>query len=106
MLRDCEAELEAIFEEGDSIDKMERDKLVFELRERSASDLNATSSSSRINSVFKAAINHVMRQFYRRTHTRVDGRSFDDIRPIDIKTDICGDNLHGSAIFQRGQTQV
>lgn len=39
------------------------------------------------------------------TGIRSDGRSVNDFRPIKIKVDVYK-KLHGSALFQRGQTQV
>lgn len=38
-------------------------------------------------------------------NTRLDGRKFDEVRPLTIETDILP-RTHGSAIFQRGMTQV
>ena len=37
--------------------------------------------------------------------TRVDGRTVNEIREISCEVDL-HDPLHGSALFQRGQTQV
>jgi polyribonucleotide nucleotidyltransferase len=36
---------------------------------------------------------------------RQDGRALDEIRPLDIRTGVL-DNVHGSALFTRGQTQA
>ena len=38
-------------------------------------------------------------------NVRVDGRQSDDLRPIGCQVDL-HKPLHGSALFQRGQTQV
>ncbi|HBN83665.1 MAG TPA: polyribonucleotide nucleotidyltransferase, partial [Clostridiales bacterium] len=38
-------------------------------------------------------------------HKRVDGRSLDTIRPLDAQVGLLP-RTHGSALFQRGQTQV
>lgn len=37
---------------------------------------------------------------------RLDGRSFEEIRPLHAEVDALPDVVHGSAIFQRGQTQA
>ena len=37
--------------------------------------------------------------------SRVDGRQIDELRPIGCQVDL-HQPLHGSALFQRGQTQV
>lgn len=55
------------------------------------------------------SFSHVVRVVYRsildQTKLRCDGRSFDQSRPINCFIDLYKP-LHGSALFQRGQTQV
>ena len=40
----------------------------------------------------------------RRTHSRLDGRTTTEVRPIEIELGVLP-SAHGSAIFQRGETQ-
>lgn len=59
--------------------------------------------------ILDEAFNFVVRSVYREilatTRIRCDGRQFSDLRPISCKVDLYKP-LHGSALFQRGQTQV
>jgi len=47
----------------------------------------------------------VVRDYLFREHVRVDGRALDEIRPLSCAVDVIP-RVHGSALFQRGQTQV
>jgi len=46
-----------------------------------------------------------LRRIMREKKVRIDGRGFDDIRPIDCKVGILP-RTHGSALFTRGETQA
>ena len=46
-----------------------------------------------------------VRGFMRGNSLRIDGRGFDDIRPISCETDLLP-RAHGSALFTRGETQA
>ena len=48
---------------------------------------------------------HVVRDWLKNEHKRVDGRGIDDIRPLDAKVDLLP-RTHGTGMFTRGQTQV
>ncbi|MCR5287706.1 MAG: polyribonucleotide nucleotidyltransferase, partial [Saccharofermentans sp.] len=47
----------------------------------------------------------VVRDYLFREHRRVDGRALDEIRPLSCDVGVLP-RVHGSAFFQRGQTQV
>ena len=53
----------------------------------------------------KALEKHAMRLMVVETGERVDGRAADEVRPLMIKPDYLP-RVHGSGLFQRGQTQV
>lgn len=53
----------------------------------------------------KSLEKHAMRKMVVETGERVDGRAADEIRPLMIKPDYLP-LVHGSGLFQRGQTQV
>ncbi len=48
---------------------------------------------------------HVVRAWLKDEHKRVDGRSIDEIRPLNAMVDLLP-RVHGSGMFTRGQTQV
>lgn len=47
----------------------------------------------------------VVREYLIKEHKRVDGRALDELRPLSAATGILP-RVHGSGLFQRGQTQV
>ena len=53
----------------------------------------------------KALEKHAMRLMVVQTGERVDGRAADEVRPLMVKPDYLP-RVHGSGLFQRGQTQV
>lgn len=55
--------------------------------------------------VFEECILDYVRTQIFEKNTRLDGRKFDEVRELTIETDILP-RTHGSAIFQRGMTQV
>jgi polyribonucleotide nucleotidyltransferase len=75
------------------------------LRKETVEALEESYSSSELNSTFDILVKYSMRQLARNSGIRVDGRGLDEVRPIFIQTNVYP-RLHGSAIFQRGQSQV
>ncbi|MDO4403783.1 MAG: polyribonucleotide nucleotidyltransferase, partial [Atopobiaceae bacterium] len=61
--------------------------------------------SRELNVELKGLEKHAMRQMVVNTGERVDGRSATEVRPLMIKPDYLP-LVHGSGLFQRGQTQV
>ena len=47
----------------------------------------------------------IVRSSILKTKQRIDGRGLDDVRSIDVRVDLLGD-VHGSALFTRGETQA
>lgn len=88
-----------------SHDKTSRDAAVLEIRKEMIQALSESYTIADLNYCYAILVKHVMRQMARNTGMRVDGRALDEIRPIFIETDVYP-KLHGSAIFQRGQSQV
>ena len=58
-----------------------------------------------IKQCFKKISSKLMRNMILTEKSRVDGRKFDEIRPIDVETGLLG-RTHGSALFTRGETQA
>lgn len=58
-----------------------------------------------LNYFYKKLVSQILRKKLFEEGKRIDGRTFDEIRPIDIKVHPF-ERPHGSAIFTRGQTQV
>jgi len=54
---------------------------------------------------YKEVQKEVLKNYYFKNNLRIDGRKFDEIRPITCEVDILP-MAHGSALFTRGETQA
>lgn len=68
------------------------------------SDLTPLYSKKDISIALKKYSSDLMRQMILETNKRIDGRSLEEIRPIDIETGILP-RTHGNTLFTRGETQ-
>ncbi|XP_034484621.1 polyribonucleotide nucleotidyltransferase 1, mitochondrial [Drosophila innubila] len=103
----CEMRLREIFQD-EQHDKMSRDMAVNEVR---ANVIDKVWSSypdiepSIIAEEFNKACRLIFRELIFERNRRCDGRDYDSLRKINCQVDMYKP-LHGSALFQRGQTQV
>ena len=90
-----------------SSDKLERDRNVSALTKKVQEALNGKypECESLINDALYKIQKKVVRNYLLKEHKRVDGRGLDEIRPLSAEVDVLP-MVHGSALFQRGQTQV
>ncbi len=58
-----------------------------------------------LKSEIKKIEKHIVRSNVMKTNKRIDGRGLDDVRMIDSRVNIL-ENVHGSALFTRGETQA
>jgi polyribonucleotide nucleotidyltransferase len=58
-----------------------------------------------ISGAFRAMTKKLIRQRILRDHVRIDGRGLRDIRPLSAEVDVVP-RVHGSALFERGETQI
>ena len=89
-------------------DKQSRMAKVADLMETIKAEFNEEEQeewSRAIAVELKSLEKHAMRVMVVETGERVDGRAADEIRPIMVKPDYLP-LIHGSGLFQRGQTQV
>ena len=63
------------------------------------------SANAEVSAAYKSVTKHVVRSRVLAEGVRIDGRGLADIRPLDAEVQVvpC---VHGSAIFQRGETQI
>ena len=98
--------LEAVFQN----DKRKREEGIAKLKEMTIAQLtekqknNAESNEIEVNMAFEVLQEEIYRDNILNKQKRVDDRAVDEIRPLSCKTDIlpC---IHGSALFERGETQ-
>ena len=87
--------------------KQDRQTLIEELRTEVIEKFGDDSDErqSLVKSVFSEVEKKTVRSVMRSKRIRVDGRTFDNIRPIDCRVGILP-RTHGSALFTRGETQA
>lgn len=102
-----EMKIKEVFQDY-SHDKLSRDDAIKEIRsnvleklKQDHPDINADS----INEAFSVVTKQIFRNLILNNDIRCDGRALNELRKIKCDTDIFKP-LHGSAFFQRGQTQV
>lgn len=62
-------------------------------------------ATSMVSAAYKSVAKHVMRARVLSEGIRIDGRGTSDLRVIDAEVDVIP-RVHGSALFQRGETQI
>ncbi|CAD5123371.1 DgyrCDS11728 [Dimorphilus gyrociliatus] len=88
--------------------KFSRDNALSEIRQNVSETLLAVYpdlSPSKIQEELNNLVKAIFRSLIFETNIRCDGRGLDDLRNISCETGLYNP-LHGSALFQRGQTQV
>ncbi len=63
-------------------------------------------NSKLLGTTYKSLTKKLMRQQILSEGKRVDGRSLDEVRPIQAAVSVLPKRVHGSGLFQRGLTQV
>ncbi|MFZ2013529.1 MAG: polyribonucleotide nucleotidyltransferase, partial [Nocardioides sp.] len=88
-------------------DKQERELRVDELKE-SVLEKVAPQFEGRekeVGAAFRSVNKQVVRERVLREHVRIDGRGLADIRPLHAEVGVIP-RVHGSALFERGETQI
>ncbi|VAW40189.1 Polyribonucleotide nucleotidyltransferase, partial [hydrothermal vent metagenome] len=87
-------------------DKMERNDLYYALQTRVLDELAADEDvcSREAKDILHDLMKSMMRDTIVKDKTRIDGRRFDEVRPISCEVGILP-RAHGSALFTRGETQ-
>ena len=94
-------------------DKQERQKADDELKERVKTAINEKVEAGQlggevppmVSAAYKSVSKKVMRTRVLTEGIRIDGRGLTDIRALDAEVQVIP-RVHGSAIFQRGETQI
>jgi len=87
-------------------DKMERYGRAHELEKRMIEAFAEEEADPReIRDLLSSLKKEMMRERIVRDKKRIDGRSFDQVRPITCEVDVLP-RVHGSALFTRGETQA
>ncbi|XP_067012652.2 polyribonucleotide nucleotidyltransferase 1, mitochondrial [Anabrus simplex] len=104
----CEMRLREIFHDF-SHDKLSRDVAISNLRtdvvDKLKHNLGENTDSYVVSEIFSKICKDVFRSMILEENIRCDGRTLEQLRNISCEVDLYKP-LHGSALFQRGQTQV
>ncbi len=76
------------------------------LQDDDAIKLAVTANSKLLSTSYKSLTKKLMREQIIKEGKRVDGRNLDEVRPISAAAGVLPKRVHGSALFQRGLTQV
>lgn len=106
----AEAELSSIYQIAD---KQERQNADDELKERVVAAVTAAveneqfeeSALDQVSAAYKSVTKKIVRGRILTEGARIDGRGLRDLRTLDAEVQVIP-RVHGSAIFQRGETQI
>jgi len=100
----AEDKLAAVFQIAD---KQERDNASDELKDEVLSALAGEfeGREKELSAAFRSVTKQVVRQRILKDQVRIDGRGLTDIRQLTAEVEVLP-RVHGSAIFERGETQI
>ncbi|WP_459794215.1 polyribonucleotide nucleotidyltransferase [Arthrobacter sp. AD-310] len=88
-------------------DKQERETAADALKDEVLADLAGQfeGREKELSAAFRSVTKHVVRQRILKDQIRIDGRGLTDIRQLTAEVEVLP-RVHGSAIFERGETQI
>ncbi len=103
-------ELAKVYQIADKIERQTADDaLKARVKEHVAAKVEAgelpAEANGQVSAAYKSASKKVMRARVLAEGIRIDGRGLTDIRALDAEVEVIP-RVHGSAIFQRGETQI
>ncbi len=116
-IRDRSTEKIQMVLKNHALNKMERDAALDAIKDEIVQEIEslpeedpvfiaATENSKAVGNLFKNVTKQLMRKQILEEGVRVDGRKLDEVRPISCRVGLLPSRVHGTALFQRGLTQV
>ncbi|MFT4285309.1 MAG: polyribonucleotide nucleotidyltransferase, partial [Protaetiibacter sp.] len=104
------AELSGVYQIADKIERQNADDALKDrVKEAVAAKVEAgelpAESLGQVSGAYKSVTKKIVRGRILSDGVRIDGRGLADIRPLDAEVQVIP-RVHGSAIFQRGETQI
>lgn len=90
----------------DEVKANEVESAIAELAEDDPVKLAASANGKTIGNVFKDVTKQMMRKQIIEDGVRVDGRKLDEVRQVSCRVGVLPSRVHGTALFNRGLTQV
>lgn len=89
------------------VSKADREAALDEIKVAVLSELGASfeGREKEISAAFRSVTKSKVRERVLRDHVRIDGRGLADIRPLSSEVGVLP-RVHGSALFERGETQI
>jgi len=101
----AEAELVRIYQIADKQERQDADDALKASVKEKLSTVLSEDEQGQISAAYKSVTKKVVRTRVLKEKVRIDGRGLRDIRPLDAEVAVIP-RVHGSAIFQRGETQI
>ncbi|MCX8528620.1 MAG: polyribonucleotide nucleotidyltransferase [Rhodoluna sp.] len=101
----AEAELGRIYLIADKVERQNEDDTLKDSVKAKLAETLTDEQQSQISAAYKSVTKKVVRTRVLKEKIRIDGRGPRNIRVIDAETAVIP-RVHGSAIFQRGETQI
>lgn len=103
-------DLKAVYQIADKTERQNADDALKDrVRGHIAGEVEAErlpeSANAEVSAAYKSVSKKIMRARVLTEGIRIDGRGLADIRPLDAEVQVIP-RVHGSAIFQRGETQI
>jgi polyribonucleotide nucleotidyltransferase len=103
-------ELKGIYQIGDKIERQNaddalKDRVKAAVQEKVDAGTLGADVVGMVSGAYKAVTKKIVRGRILTEGIRIDGRGLSDIRPLDAEVQVVP-RVHGSAIFQRGETQI
>ena len=92
-----------------ALDEIKQNSVIAAIEELPEEDpirMATTEDSQAVANVFKKLTKKLMRSQIVQEGVRVDGRKLDEVRPVSCQVSLLPQRVHGSALFNRGLTQV
>ena len=101
----AEKELSRVYQIADKQDRQEQDDALKAATKEKLSETLSDEAMAQFSAAYKSVTKKVMRTRVLEEGIRIDGRGLRDIRTLDAEVAVIP-RVHGSAIFQRGETQI
>jgi polyribonucleotide nucleotidyltransferase len=101
----AETELGRIYLIADKQERQDADDALKAKVKEELSTVLTEAQQTQISAAYKSVTKKVVRTRVLKEKVRIDGRGLRDIRPLDAEVAVIP-RVHGSAIFQRGETQI
>jgi polyribonucleotide nucleotidyltransferase len=106
----AEDRLKSIYQIADKIERQNaddalKDEVKADIAAKVESGALPESANGQVSAAYKSVTKKIVRGRILTDGVRIDGRGLSDIRPLDAEVQVIP-RVHGSAIFQRGETQI